>query len=88
MNLRAYFSTSISLLVRAEAEQGDGRAPALDGVLEQEYQDGRREQPPFPVYCRSQYRAGEGQGRGIEFEESFDVPLVAEFLDAFGDVGL
>lgn len=31
------------------AEQGDGRAPALDGVLEQECQDGCREQQPFPV---------------------------------------
>jgi hypothetical protein len=69
----------------ALAEEWNGRAPALDGVLQQERRDRDRQRQEAPVHEDAKQGACEGDSGGIGLQGSLNVPLCVEFAEALID---
>jgi len=60
-------------------EDRDGRAPPLEGVLEEERLDDERDQEELPADGQPEGHPDQGERRGHRLQASLDVPLGVEF---------
>ena len=67
------------------ADQEQGRAPALHGVLKQKWQHDAGHQEPALVHGHAQDDTNESQRRGVSFQHAFHVPLPFHLRDASGN---
>ncbi len=76
----------LGLSAEAEATQdGNRRAPALQGVLEQERADGRWQKKKPAMDERAEGDPGKGDGGGVGFDRALDVPLPVQLAEPLAD---
>lgn len=69
------------------AKEGDGWAPALQGVLQQKRSDRDRESVPFATHRKTQAERKQSHGSGVGLEQALDIPFAIQFPQPLLDAG-
>jgi hypothetical protein len=72
----------------AGAKHRNGRTPALERVLQQEWQDETRNSEKLPVYEKAVQNASERECCGVRLEHALHVPLLIQRFKAPGESSL